>query len=225
LNPYDMPLLDALLQHRRNRYTGFHVPGHRSGKGLLAEASIFREIMSIDLTELTGLDDLHQPEGAIRDAQLLAADCFGAEHTFFLVNGSTVGNLAAILSVCGAGETLIVQRNVHKSVIHGLMLAKAKAVFVAPQTDPESGLSGGVAASDIERALRVYPEAKGILITNPNYYGMGIDMRELTQLVHRYDKPLLVDEAHGAHYGFHENLPDSALACGADLSYSLRTKC
>lgn len=217
MNPNDMPLLDALLRHRRLPFAGFHVPGHRSGKGLLPEAAIFRELMSIDLTEITGLDDLHHPEGAILEAQQLAADCFGAEETFFLVNGSTVGNLAAIMSVCNTGDILIVQRNVHKSVIHGLMLAGAKAVFVSPQYDTASGLPSGAAAEDIELALRTHPEAKGVLVTNPNYYGMGVNVRKLAQLAHRYGKPLLVDEAHGAHYGFHPALPDSALSSGADL--------
>lgn len=212
-----MPLLEALLRHRQLQHTGFHVPGHKSGRGLLPAAAIFRELMSIDLTEITGLDDLHHPEGPIREAQQLAAACFGAEETFFLVNGSTVGNLAAILSLCEPGETLIVQRNVHKSVIHGLMLAGAKAVFLSPRCDPASGLPTGVGTEQVEVALQRYPEAKGVMITNPNYYGMGVDIRKLALLTHAHGKPLLVDEAHGAHYGFHPALPDSALASGADL--------
>ncbi|TMV44250.1 aminotransferase class I/II-fold pyridoxal phosphate-dependent enzyme [Paenibacillus mesophilus] len=217
MDPNHMPLLGALLRHSRHQHAGFHVPGHKSGKGLLPAAAIFREVMSIDLTEITGLDDLHHPEGAIRDAQQLAAACFGAEETFFLVNGSTVGNLAAILSLCDQGDTLIVQRNVHKSVIHGLMLAGAKAVFLSPRYDPASGLPAGIGTEQVELALQRYPEAKGVLITNPNYYGMGVDIRKLAALAHAHGKPLLIDEAHGAHYGFHPALPDSALACGADL--------
>lgn len=217
MNPKHMPLLDALMRHSRLHHTGLHVPGHKSGRGLLPAAAIFRELLSIDLTEITGLDDLHHPEGAIREAQQLAAACFGADETFFLVNGSTVGNLAAILSLCEPGDMLIVQRNVHKSVIHGLMLAGAKAVFLSPRSDSASGLPSGVEPEQVELALQRYPEAKGVLITNPNYYGMGVDVRKLAQLTHAYGKPLLVDEAHGAHYGFHPDLPESALTCGADL--------
>ncbi|MEF3306520.1 aminotransferase class I/II-fold pyridoxal phosphate-dependent enzyme [Paenibacillus sp. GYB003] len=212
-----MPLLGALLRHKRSAHTALHVPGHKSGKGVQPAADILRELMTIDLTELTGLDDLHAPEGVIDEAQRLAAACFGAEETLFLVNGSTVGNIAAILSLCMPGDVLLVQRNAHKSVIHGLMLAGAKAVFLAPRHDAESGLPGGVAAEELELALRRYPDAKGVFITNPNYYGMGGDVRRLADLAHAYGKPLIVDEAHGAHYGFHPDVPPSALQGGADL--------
>lgn len=212
-----MPLLEALLRHSRFQHTGLHVPGHKSGKGLLPEADIFRELMRIDLTEITGLDDLHHPEGIIREAQQLAAHCFGSDETYFLVNGSTVGNLAAILSLCEPGDVLLVQRNAHKSVIHGLMLAGARAIFLSPRYDSATGLYGGLEAGQVELALRRYPQAKGVFLTNPNYYGMGVDVRKIAQLTHDYDKPLIVDEAHGAHYGFHPALPESAMSGGADL--------
>ncbi len=111
----------------------FHVPGHKSGQGLLDEGTSFlKTVMSIDYTEITGLDDLHHAEGVISEAEQLAADCFGAEETYFLIGGSTVGNLAMISAVCEKDDIILVQRNVHKSVIHGLMLAGAKAVFIAP---------------------------------------------------------------------------------------------
>lgn len=212
-----MPLLERLLEYGERGQASFHVPGHKSGKGLPPGAGIFRQLLSIDLTEITGLDDLHHPEGVIREAQQLAAACFGAEETCFLVNGSTVGNLAAILSLCASDDVIIVQRNAHKSVLHGLMLAGAKAVFVTPRYDTKSGLAAGVGAEVLETALARHPEAKGVLLTNPNYYGMGGDLRRLARLTHRYGKPLVVDEAHGAHYGFHTDLPESALAAGADL--------
>ncbi|PYI50196.1 aminotransferase class I/II-fold pyridoxal phosphate-dependent enzyme [Paenibacillus flagellatus] len=211
------PLLDALLRHRERGTASFHVPGHKSGRGLPPVAGILREMMEIDMTEITGLDDLHHPEGAIREAQRLAASCFGAEETYFLVNGSTVGNLAAITALCGRGDTLIVQRNVHKSVLHGLMLAGAQAVFLTPRFDRRSGLSTGVRTADVETALTMYPEAKGVLLTNPSYYGLGVDLASIAEKVHARGKPLIVDEAHGAHFGFHPALPPSALSGGADL--------
>jgi arginine/lysine/ornithine decarboxylase len=172
--------------------------------------------MGIDYTEATGLDDLHNPEGVIADAEALAADCFGAEETCFLVGGSTVGNLAMILAVCEPGDLILVQRNVHKSVIHGLMLAGAKAVFVPPEIDEASGIAVGVRVCDVQEALERYPEAKALLVSNPNYYGMGIDLAPLAECLHVAGKPLLVDEAHGAHFGFNPALPQSALASGAD---------
>ncbi len=214
LNAARAPLYEAIAVHERAGTASFHVPGHKSGGGIDREAyEYFHSIATIDYTEITGLDDLHQPEGVIQEAQRLAADCFGAEQTFFLVGGSTVGNLAMITAVCDPGDLLLVQRNVHKSVINGLVLAGARAVFLAPQWD---GIATGVRAEDVELALARYPEAKALLITNPNYYGMGIHLEPIAELLHQQSKPLLVDEAHGAHFGFHPDLPSSALSCGAD---------
>jgi arginine decarboxylase len=214
-----IPILDTLLEHRSKQTTSFHVPGHKFGVGLdpLAHDAL-ADVMSIDVTELTGLDDLHQPEGIIREAEQLAADCFGAEASFFLVGGSTSGNLAVILSMCkqGHNDVFIVQRNVHQSIIHGLMLARAQAVFVAPQIDIETGISTGIHVRDMEAALIQYPQAVGVILTNPNYYGMGVDLPTIIDRVHAAGIPVLVDEAHGAHYGFHPHVPKSALSAGAD---------
>lgn len=136
---------------------------------------------------------------------------------FFLVGGSTAGNLALILTACPEpGMILILQRNVHKSVIHGLMLAGVRAVFVEPLIDPLSGLAVAPAAEAVEAALAAYPEAAAVFVTMPNYYGMGSDLAPLARICHDSGVPLLVDEAHGAHYGQHPALPAGALACGAD---------
>ncbi|CAM3094552.1 aminotransferase class I/II-fold pyridoxal phosphate-dependent enzyme [Paenibacillus sediminis] len=213
------PLYDALLDYKNHRYKSFHVPGHKNGQVYInaGRPNKFSEVMEIDLTEIIGTDDLHHPEGVIREAQELAARCFGAEQTFFLVGGSTVGNLALILSVCTEpGDILLVQRNVHKSVLNGLMLAGANAVFLAPQVDVETGLATTPSVDTVNRALERYPHAKGLLVTSPNYYGMGTDLTSLAEACHSYGIPLLVDEAHGAHYGQHPALPRNALASGAD---------
>jgi arginine decarboxylase len=212
------PLYEQLRKHRAAGHRSFHVPGHKSGQGVAGEAAQdFRAMLSIDMTEIPGLDDLHHPEEAIAEAQELAARYFGAEHTFFLVNGSTGGNLAMVLATCQEGDLLLVQRNVHKSVIHALMLAKAKAVFLHSATDANSGLTIGLQAEQVLDALGKYPEAKGLLVTNPSYYGLGVDLKSIAELLHQRDKVLLVDEAHGAHYGLHSSLPPSALASGADV--------
>lgn len=215
------PLYDTLQSLCEGPRASFHVPGHKFGQAArhfeaTSQAMLLEQTMAIDYTEITGLDDLHQPQGIIMEAQQLAAHCFGADHTFFLINGSTAGNLALILTVCDEGDLIIVQRDVHKSVLHGLMLARAKAVFIAPHIDPDSGLSIGITEQQIEAALRQYPQAKAVLLTNPSYYGLGIPLKPIADLVHEFDIPLLVDEAHGAHYGFHASLPASALASGAD---------
>jgi arginine decarboxylase len=219
LDKASAPIYEALLDYRKRRQASFHVPGHKNGQAYASHggAEMLSEVMEIDVTEITGTDDLHHPEGVIAEAQLLAADCFGAEESYFLVGGSTVGNLAFILTVCTTpGDILLVQRNVHKSVLHGLMLAGAKAVFLQPQMDPSSGLATAPSIATVVANLEAYPYAKGVLLTMPNYYGMGTDLTPLAEACHRYGVPLLVDEAHGAHYGQHGSLPASALSCGAD---------
>ncbi|WP_379164073.1 aminotransferase class I/II-fold pyridoxal phosphate-dependent enzyme [Paenibacillus sp. sgz5001063] len=219
LEPGRAPVYEMLEQYRAKGNISYHVPGHKNGEAYRGQGSagFLGEVMRYDVTEITGTDDLHHPEGVIREAQELAADCFGAEESFFLVGGSTAGNLALILTVCPEpGMTLILQRNVHKSVIHGLMLAGARAVFVEPQMDRHSGLMVAPAADTVQAALAAYPEATAVLITMPNYYGMGSDLAPLAQACHNSGIPLLVDEAHGAHYGQHPSLPAGALMCGAD---------
>ncbi|WP_138496079.1 aminotransferase class I/II-fold pyridoxal phosphate-dependent enzyme [Paenibacillus pinistramenti] len=212
------PLWEALLRYEREADVSFHVPGHKNGAMYKHSSSgLLRNVLKIDATEITGLDDLHHPEGVIEEAQRQAASFFGAEETFFLVGGSTSGNLGLILTACcQPGDILLVQRNVHKSVLHGLMLAHAQAVFLAPEVDGASGLAVMPSAETVGEALRRYPGAKGVLVTHPNYYGMGAPLAQLAELCHAAGVPLLVDEAHGAHYGLAAELPQSALAQGAD---------
>ncbi|WP_375104429.1 aminotransferase class I/II-fold pyridoxal phosphate-dependent enzyme [Paenibacillus sp. RS8] len=213
------PIYEMLEQYRIMGNRSYHVPGHKNGKAYdgVEGAGFLDEVMKYDVTEISGTDDLHHPEGVIKEAQELAADCFGAEESFFLVGGSTAGNLALILTACPEpGMLMILQRNVHKSVIHGLMLAGVRAVFLEPLIDPLSGLAVAPAAEAVKAALAAYPEAAAVLVTMPNYYGMGSDLTPLARICHDSGVPLLVDEAHGAHYGQHPALPAGALACGAD---------
>ncbi|MDF2938685.1 MAG: amino acid decarboxylase [Paenibacillaceae bacterium] len=217
MNQEKAPLLEALMERRRRRESSFHVPGHKFGASLQGEErDFFGSVMEIDYTEIEGLDDLHHPEGPILEAQRLAAECFGAEETFFLVGGSTAGNLALIGAVCQPDDLILVQRNAHKSVIHGLMLAHAQAVMLEPEVDRQTGLAAGVALRTLRTALDRYPQAKAVFLTNPNYYGMGWDLEPYVRMAHLAGLPLLVDEAHGAHFGLHAGVPVSALSCGAD---------
>ncbi|QUL55054.1 amino acid decarboxylase [Paenibacillus tritici] len=222
LQPGRAPVYEMLEQYRHKGNISYHVPGHKNGEAYRRttgadSAGYLTEVMRYDVTEITGTDDLHHPEGVIREAQELAADCYGAEESYMLVGGSTAGNLALILTVCPEpGRLLILQRNVHKSVIHGLMLAGARAVFLEPQIDLGSGLAVAPSPETVQAALAAYPEAAGVLVTMPNYYGMGSDLAPLARACHHSGVPLLVDEAHGAHYGQHPELPAGALAGGAD---------
>ncbi|MBO2945920.1 aminotransferase class I/II-fold pyridoxal phosphate-dependent enzyme [Paenibacillus sp. F411] len=219
-NKESAPLWEALQNYREKGRASFHVPGHKNGKAYMGVpgADLLMDVFSVDVTEITGTDDLHQPDGVILEAQRLAADCFGAEESFFLVGGSTAGNLAMILTVCAQpGDLILVQRNVHKSVLNGLMLAGAQAVFLDPEVDAGSGLAIAPSLAAGSAALSAYPKAKGVLLTMPNYYGMGTDLTAWSELCHAAGIPLLVDEAHGAHYGQHPDLPRHALSCGADV--------
>lgn len=213
------PLFEALCQHAKSRPHPFHVPGHKMGHSFDREGrEIYQSILALDMTEITGMDDLHHPEGIIAQAQQLAAEAFGAEETRFLIGGSTVGNIALILTVCRPGDKIIVQRNCHKSVFNAIILARAEPIFIVPAVDLATGVAVGLRKEDVERTLQAHPDAKAVFLTNPTYFGMGIDLAKMATTVHRHGIPLLVDEAHGAHYGFHPMLPYSAMQCGADAA-------
>lgn len=213
------PLYEALIAHDRMRASAFHVPGHKQ-RAAWADpraAAYYESLLALDVTELSDTDDLHHPEGPLLEAQRLAADCFGADETRFLVGGSTAGNLAMILAVCLPGELVVVQRNVHKSILNGLALAGARAVLLPPEVEESSGLATVPGAELLQRTLRRYPEAKAVILSAPNYYGMSPSLEPLVATVHEHGLPVLVDEAHGPHFGFHERFPQSALRAGADL--------
>jgi arginine/lysine/ornithine decarboxylase len=195
-----------------------HVPGHKYGQLLQGgKYSAFHELLKLDATELPGLDDLHSPEGAIREAATLLSEVYGSEQSYFLVNGSTVGNLAMILAVLQKDDIVLVQRNCHKSVLNGIELAQAKPVFLGPDYDEEWGVTGGVSQAITAKAIKRYPEAKALILTYPNYYGMVTELQEIIKHAHEVNIPVLVDEAHGAHFISGGPFPKSAVTLGADI--------
>ena len=191
------------------------MPGHKLAKGMPQELA--QDVLQLDVTEVEGTDNLHYPEGIIKEAEELAAKAFGADKTFFLVNGSTCGIQAAIISVCARGQKIIVGRDCHKSVAAGLILSGADPVFVYPEYNCEFGITEAISAKTIEKSLREHPDATAVLITRPNYYGICGDIEEISSVVHAHNKLLIVDEAHGAHLAFNQKLPPSALQHGADI--------
>ncbi|MCC3377021.1 aminotransferase class I/II-fold pyridoxal phosphate-dependent enzyme [Cohnella sp. REN36] len=212
------PLYEALIRHADRQPHAYHVPGHKQRAPWDEPGAdrTYQELLRIDVTELSDTDDLHHPIGPIAEAERLAASAFGADETCFLVGGSTAGNLAMILGTCDADDLLLVQRNVHKSVIHALALAGARAVFLPPKIDPASGLAIAPSPDTVRQALDRYPEARAVFLTSPNYYGMPADVKGVSEVAHERGVPLLVDEAHGAHFGQHPDVPPSALQGGAD---------
>lgn len=176
------------------------------------------QALSIDLINIQPLDDLHHPHGAIQEAQELAAEAFGADHTFFSVQGTSGAIMTMVMSVCQPGDKIIVPRNVHKSVLSAIILAGGHPVFIHPIMDEELGIAHGVTCQEVENALAQHPDAKAVLLINPTYYGIACHLKEIVETVHRRGLPVLVDEAHGAHTHFHNRLPLSAMQAGADMA-------
>lgn len=216
----DTPLFTGLLNHAKKNPIQFHIPGHKKGAGIDPE---FREFigenaLSIDLINIGPLDDLHQPKGMIKEAQDLAAKAFGADHTFFSVQGTSGAIMTMVMAVCGPGEKIIVPRNVHKSVMSAIVFSGAVPIFIHPEVDKELGISHGITTDSVEKALKQHPDAKGVLVINPTYFGISADLSQIVEIAHSFNVPVLVDEAHGVHIHFHEELPLSAMQAGADMA-------
>jgi arginine decarboxylase len=217
---YRTPLFDALVALAEARKVSFHTPGHKSGKGISTRFRKFvgSKIFTIDLTTLDEVDCLQKPVGVIREAQELAAEAHGADRSFFLVNGTTVGNHAMILSTVRPGEEVLVARNAHKSILAGIILSGAIPRFFLPSFDPELGIAINVSGAAVESAMRAHPQARVVALTSPNYYGIAADMPTIIAAGQRQGRILIVDEAHGPHLHFHPALPPSAMDAGADLA-------
>lgn len=218
MDQHQIPIYQTLKQHDETNPISFHVPGHKNGDIFPGYArSYFDSILKLDMTELPGLDDLHAPKASIADAEKLAAAFFRAERTFFLVGGSTAGNLAMILATCSAGDKVIVQRNSHKSVMNGLELSGANPVFIAPVYDATVGRYTNPSLDILHQALESHPDAKAVVLTYPDYFGKVYDLGAMIELAHTYQVPVLVDEAHGVHFSLGDPFPASALVQGADV--------
>jgi lysine decarboxylase len=214
------PLFSGLLAHAKKNPVQFHIPGHKKGTGIDPEFRNFigNNALSIDLINISPLDDLHQPKGIIKQAQDLAAEAFGADHTFFSVQGTSGAIMTMVMAVCGPDDKIIVPRNVHKSVMSAIVFSGAIPVFIHPEIDENLGISHGITTEAVERALQQHPDAKGVLVINPTYFGISADLKKIVELAHSYHVPVLVDEAHGAHIHFHDELPLSAMQAGADMA-------
>jgi arginine decarboxylase len=214
------PLFTALVEHAKKNPIQFHIPGHKKGCGMDPEFKEFigKNALSIDLINIGPLDDLHQPKGIIKQAQDLAAEAFGADYTFFSVQGTSGAIMAMVMSVCGPGDKILVPRNVHKSIMSGIVFSGATPIFIHPEIDPNLGISHGITPESVEKALEQHPDTKAILVINPTYFGISGDLKKIVDIAHSRDIPVLVDEAHGAHIHFHDELPLSAMQAGADMA-------
>jgi len=213
----ERPLIAALQSFVVNNPQSMHVPGHKNGMYSTLPVEII-EALKYDLTELKGLDDYHHPEEAILEAENLLSITYQSDKSFFLVNGSTVGNLAMIYATCKRNEKIIVQRNAHKSIFHALELVGAKPIFVSPEWDENTYTAGAVTTNTLKKALEQHEDVKAVVLTYPTYYGVASSqLKEQIDLCHEYQIPVLVDEAHGAHFIASSTFPPSAIQLGADI--------
>ncbi len=214
-----IPIIKSLQQWTTTEHAAFYTPGHKHGWGM---GAAFTELLQtaglkLDLPEIPGLDNLAAPSGVIAESQNLAAQTFGATHTRYLVNGTSGGVMAAILATCQPGDQILLPRNIHRSIIAGLIHSGAAPIFVQPEYVSGLDIAHSITPESIALALSQYPKVKAIMVVAPTYYGACGDLATMAEIAHQHGIPLLVDAAHGAHLGFHSDLPPSALALGADL--------
>jgi len=217
--PENPPLVNILQQLAQRNESPFYAPGHKKGKGISTKLIelLGEQIFRADLPELPELDNLFAPESVIKKAQDLAAATFKAQQSWFLVNGSSCGLIAAILATCKPSDKIVLPRNCHQSVFSGLILSGAMPVFLEPEYDPYWDLSYCFTPAALALALQEHPDARAVLVTYPTYQGVTGNLGEIEKITHLRKIPLIVDQAHGAHFAFHGELPDCALSLGADL--------
>lgn len=219
LSQQKAPIMEALNKYKKMRVVPFDVPGHKRGRGNEELTAFLGEnCMTVDVNSMKPLDNLIHPVSVIREAEELAAEAFGAKHAFFMVNGTTSAVQAMVMTACKAGEKIIMPRNVHRSAINALILSGAVPVYVNPGVNKELGIPLGMAVEDVKQAILENPDAKAILINNPTYYGICSNMQAITDLAHSHGMLVLVDEAHGTHFYFSDELPASAMSVGADMA-------
>jgi arginine decarboxylase len=213
------PYFQVLLDYVDAGVIPFHTPGHKQGIGM---ERAFRDfvgdnVLSIDLTQIRGLDDLLQPEGPLVEAQELAAAAFGAEHSFFLINGSTSGNQCMMMTALNPGDKIALPRNAHKSAMGGLIMSGSYPIWMQPEVDESLHMDHTVTPQTVRATLEAHPDIKAVYVVSPTYYGVAADLVGIAAVAHEYGIPLLVDEAWGPHFHFHPALPMSAMAAGADM--------
>lgn len=213
------PIHEALEEQRINRLAHFDVPGHKGGRGN-KELKYFlgENCVQLDMNSMKPLDNLCHPVSVIKEAQELAAQAFGADEAFFIVNGTTAAVQGMIMSTCKAGDKVIMPRNVHRSVINAMVINGALPVYINPGINKRLGIPLGMSVDDVAKAIMENPDAKAVLVNNPTYYGICSNLKEIVKLAHAHHMLVLVDEAHGTQFYFNDKLPISAMAAGADMA-------
>ncbi len=214
------PLVEAMKNYSADGALAFHTPGHKQGLGAheLLKNLITAEGLRQEVSLMEELDDLHSPHSCIKDAQISAAELFHADEVFFMVNGTTSAVQTMILSTLNEGDLVFVPRNSHRSVMSGIILSGAIPIFLPVEFDENLKIPLNLSVETLQLAIKKFPQAKALILTSPNYYGVAADVKKISELLHEKKMLLLVDEAHGAHLQFSKKLPTSAMDAGADLS-------
>lgn len=219
LNQKNTPLFSAVKKYVEDHVIQFHVPGHKQGRGIPElKEYIGERALQMDANGMEDLDYANNPTGVIFEAEELLANAFGAQNAFFLVNGTTSGVQAMIMSSCEPGAKILIPRNAHKSTIGGIILSGAIPVYIQPEINEKLGIAMGVSVENIKKAIKENPHAKAVLLVNPTYYGAASDLKSAVRLAHAHNMAVLIDEAHGAHMSFHDDFPLTAMEAGADMS-------
>lgn len=219
LSQQKAPIYEALKDYKSNRIVRFDVPGHKGGRGNKELTDFLGEdCLKVDVNSMKPLDNLGHPVSVIREAERIASEAFDAENAFFIINGTTGAVQSMIMSVCKAGDKIIMPRNVHKSAINAMIVCGAIPVYINPGVEKSLGISLGMSISDIKDAIERNKDAKAIFVNNPTYYGICSNLKEIVDIAHDNNMMVLVDEAHGTHFYFGESLPMSAMKANADMA-------
>ena len=219
MNQNRAPIYEALEQFRKNKVVPFDVPGHKRGRGNPELVQLLgKQCVELDVNSMKPLDNLCHPISVIKEAEALAAEAFGASHAFLMVGGTTSAVQSMVLTACKKGEKIILPRNVHRSVINALVVNGATPIYVNPDVDKKLGIALGMKISQVEKAIEDNPDAVAILVNNPTYYGICSNLKKIVEIAHAHNMLVLVDEAHGTHFYFGENMPITAMAAGADMA-------
>ena len=214
------PLAEAVLRYAGCGVLPFHTPGHKGGRGahLLLRRFFTEEGLRADVSLTSELDDLHAPTGCIRTAEELAAETYGADAAYFMVNGTTGAIHTMLMAALAPGDVLLVPRNAHRSVVGAMILTGVRPVWLQPEIDTRLGIAMGISLGAVKDAVRKHPEARAALLVYPTYYGVAAELAAIAEFLHAHDMLLLTDAAHGPHFAFSDALPPSAMTAGADLS-------
>lgn len=224
----EQPILSGLTAYNTEGCYPWHMPGHKRRLNTIFP-DIVENPFSIDVTEVGDLDEFHDPHGIISEALNRAAEVYGSHKSYYLVNGSTCGIMAALSAVCRPGDKLIVARNCHKSVYNAIRLLQLRPIYIMPEWNEELGMFGGVSPEQVRKMVKQYTDAKCVMLVSPTYEGVVSDVEKIAKIVHKAGVPLIVDEAHGAHFEFmsnvnetisttnYKNIPNPAIRLGADI--------